>query len=429
MKKEEKLLAFLNDIDDEYIEEAMNYKPKKQGQKLWLRWGLAAAACLVIAACGVSGLLSPGSGKVEDGKTKGTISKPETDAVLPTLSVDNYKTAREKEPKQKIGNPSQQNDGNPWQPEAQVAALPVYENLSYTAESEQFEAPVSGETLDEEIQMTAAAIGMNVEQVEYEKAENPAAGGDSSDAHDGQEQEEILAYKATAQTDLGTITATCGNLTRVEFVQAQPLPEKYTVCEEAMDSEKAAEVTSYLLGKYGKMMGFSNPKASVRMFYDASGNVKWILSGYDDKGKDLEEQIVNYNLKRMRFHLNEQGQLTGIDMMDKLSCGKKIEEYPIITMEEAEKLLGRGEYVGNNEQPPAMENIEKASLVYLTGPECNIFMPYYAFDVKLGEQQNGLLHYSTYYVPAVKEEYLDKMPAADSKAGSEQGYEDGNGDG
>lgn len=411
MKREEKLLFFLNDIDDEYIEEAMSYKPKKQSaQKLWLRFGLLAAACLIVVVAGVSGLLSPGGEDGGNGGRNGTISEPGGGETLPTLSVENYKTAKQKEPKQKIGNPSQQNDGNPWQPDAQVAALPVYENLAYTVESEQFEAPVSSEALDEEIQMTAAAIGMNVGQVEYEKAENPPAGGESADAQGPEAEEEILAYKATAQTDMGTITATCGSLIQVDFTEAQLLPEEYTVCEEAMDSEKAESITTYLLGEYGKLMGFSNPKASVRMFYDDSGNAKWILAGYDDDGKDLKEQIVSYNLKRMRFQLDENGQLTGINMMDKLSCGKEIEEYPIITMEEAKKLLAQGKYVANNEQTPALENIEKAALVYLTEPECNIFMPYYAFDVKLGEQQNGLLHYSTYYVPAVKEEYLDKMP-------------------
>ena len=175
-----------------------------------------------------------------------------------------------------------------------------------------------------------------------------------------------------------------------------------------MDSVSAEKTTEYLLEQYGALMGFSNPKASVRMFYDEEKKPHWILSGYDC-GENLQEQIVSYNLKRMRFELNDEGQLTGIMMMDNLASGKKIEEYPIITSEEAKLLLRRGKYVAGNTEAPSLDDIERFSLIYLTGPQCNIFMPYYAFDVRIDEE-DGLICYSTYYVPAVREEYLSKMP-------------------
>lgn len=138
--------------------------------------------------------------------------------------------------------------------------------------------------------MTAAAMDMTVKDVEYHDGE-----GNSQDETD----QDGISYKATAHTDTGTITVTYNSFIKVEYDQPQSLPEEYTVAAEDMTNESAEEITEYLLGEYGKLMGFSNPKASIRMFYDSDGQAKWIFSGYDDNGDSLQEQIVSYNLKRM----------------------------------------------------------------------------------------------------------------------------------
>lgn len=414
--KEEKFLLLMNDIDDAYIREASEYRAEAEHKKAperkfsfrkpWLRYGALAAACLLVAVAAY-GLL-PGEGKGNDGKN--SVLKPGTESDLPTLSVEHY-AAKVKEPDEKFGNPSQESDGNPWAPDAEVETLPVYENIAYAGKADRQAAPVSNETLKETIQLTAAAMDMTVKDVEYHDGE-----GNSQDETD----QDDISYKAKAHTDTGTITVTYNSFIKVEYDQPQSLPQEYTVAAEDMTNEKAEEITEHLLDEYGKLMGFSNPKASIRMFYDSDGQAKWIFSGYDDNGDSLQEQIVSYNLKRMRFELDENGQLTGIAMLDNLASGRKIEEYPIITAEEAKELLSRGEYVTNHSISPKIENIEKEALIYLTGPECNIFMPYYAFDVRIDEKDGGLICYSTYYVPAVKEEYLDRMPASDGRQSSVQ---------
>lgn len=411
--KEDKLLSLIGDIDDEYIKEAAEYKieiekeQKPKAVSFWVKYGSLAAACVLIVVIAASGLL-PGQGNTADSVTDG--QGAQTEKTLPTLAVENYE-AKVKEPEKKIGNPSKERSGNPWEQDAELDSLPVYENMAYVGESDGA-AVVSDSTLNEEINQIAEQVDATVSNVEYSKA---SVSEDESPSSESSGEQNV--FKAVASTDLGTITVTASNFTKIEYSTPQTLPAQYTVPAEELTDEIAEKITEYLLGQYGALMNFSNPKASVRILYKEDGSPVWIFAGYDDRD-NLKEQIVSYNLKRMRFELDEYGQLTAIVMTDNLASGEKIEEYPIISEETARTLLNEGKYISNKAGPPAAE-IENATLVYLTGPECNIFMPYYAFDVYAGEESDGLIQYSTYYVPAVKEEYLNKMPDAEAEAEAE----------
>ena len=411
--KEDKLLSLIGDIDDEYIKEAAEYKIEIEKEKkvkpvsFWVKYGSLAAACVLIVVIAASGLL-PGQGNTADSVIDG--QGAQTEKTLPTLAVENYE-AKVKEPEKKIGNPSKERSGNPWEQDAELDSLPVYENMAYVGESDGA-AVVSDSTLNEEINQIAEQVDATVSNVEYSKA---SVSEDESPSSESSGEQNV--FKAVASTDLGTITVTASNFTKIEYSTPQTLPAQYTVPAEELTDEIAEKITEYLLDEYGNLMDFSNPKASVRILYKEDGSPVWIFAGYDDRD-NLKEQIVSYNLKRMRFELDEYGQLTAIVMTDNLASGEKIEEYPIISEETARTLLNEGKYISNKAGPPAAE-IENATLVYLTGPECNIFMPYYAFDVYAGEESDGLIQYSTYYVPAVKEEYLNKMPDAEAEAESE----------
>lgn len=54
-------------------------------------------------------------------------------------------------------------------------------------------------------------------------------------------------------------------------------------------------------------------------------------------------------------------------------------------------------------------------LAYLSGPLTEILQPYYRFYVRIpvtssDAQEAGLMEYGIYYVPALKEEYIENMP-------------------
>lgn len=428
MKKED-FLSVIGEIDDKYIEEAEKFTQndakkcrrfeQRSIRNKWLKLGSLAAACLVVCVAAAL-LLHDWYSEEQDSAEKNT-------KYLPTLSVEHY-TAKLREPEKKLGNPAVERDHSPWSEDASVDTLPVFENVAYAGSTEGEASQVSCESLNQEIMNAAECAGLHVNEIRYtrmkksdddkehEKTQTSEPTDLNADAEENVAAESddlTMACKAVAETDNGTIMTTSSRFTKIEYKKARELPEEYTVAKAELTDEKAEEITEYLLDEYGEMMDFSNPKANVYLFYDEDGNAVWNFAGYDGC-EELKEQIVSYNLKQIRFQLDDQGRLTDIIMMDKLACGKKIEEYPIISSEEAKILLSRGEYVASSQEAPSLDNIESAGLVYLAGPECNLFMPYYAFDVRVDEETNDLFHYSTYYVPAVREEYLEKMPAAES---------------
>ena len=63
---------------------------------------------------------------------------------------------------------------------------------------------------------------------------------------------------------------------------------------------------------------------------------------------------------------------------------------------------------------PGLEYIRKVELVYRSETYDTYFMPYYCFYVELPEQEgeNGLKTYGTYYVPAVKSDYISNIPTS-----------------
>lgn len=421
MKKKE-LISLIGEIDDKYIWEAERFS-KEDNEKSqiperpvyrhrWLKPLSLAAACLVV--CTAFALLSH--------DWNGQDSAEKNQKQLPTLEVEQY-MAKIAEPEKKRGNPVEERNHSPWSEDAEVDTLPVFENVAYAGGAEGDSVSVSREILDQEIMTAAESAGLHVDEIRYietgedddeitDENTQDSMGEDSKTGDNTQTESKAsaTACKAVADTDNGTIMTIGCRFTKIAYEEAQALPEEYTVEKTNLTDGKAEEITEYLLEQYGEMMGFANPKANVYCYYDEDGSAVWNFAGYDGC-EELKDQIVSYNLKQIRFQLDEEGRLTDIVMMDKLACGKKIEEYPIISCEEAKTLLSKGEYIAGSQEPPSLENIESSGLVYLAGPECSLFMPYYAFDVRVEGEENELIRYNTYYVPAVREEYLDKMPA------------------
>lgn len=99
-------------------------------------------------------------------------------------------------------------------------------------------------------------------------------------------------------------------------------------------------------------MSFKNPKQSTSAVYDETGNLKWIIKGYDDVG-DSKDEIINYSMKKMIFETDETGNLKSITLNDSLSSSRKIDSYPIISASAAKKLLEKGKLYYLWRQPAA----------------------------------------------------------------------------
>lgn len=400
--KSEKFLSAIGNIDDDFIEEAAEFQSpqeKKPLNRLWLRYG-SLAACLVVVIFSCVYFWPASEPMPVDGKK---VDKTALD--LPKLTIDVNHSSKEVRPK-KAADESLRNDGSPWSEDLNVKEMPVYKNTMYAA-AEGESAPVAEKELQDQAEVVAASLDTEVSAIYYDRGQEAADDTDGASV--------ATAYKATAATDIGEISVTSDHNTVITFAQSVELPEEYRFSPAEMNGEEAEVVTEYLLQEYGSLLSFKNPKQSASAVYDEMGNLKWIIKGYDDSG-DSKEEIVNYSMRKMVFETDEMGNLKSITLLDNLSSSEKIDSYPIITSTAAKKLLEKGSYITFDKNPlPDVERIENVNLVYLTGNTYETFLPYYSFDIRsqdLNSESSDLAQYATYYVPAVKGEYISNMPNA-----------------
>lgn len=440
MRAEEKLLRAMGDIEEEFITEAAAFLPETDAQgaqardrqvmdgqaqrgprrknRLW-RYGGVLAACLIIAVAAWVSLMP----EVKEPDKNPLIAKEQEQ--LPLLTIEEQqgdvhagkqtkKLPAETDADSKAGTGA-------WTDAETVEKLPVYSNETYGAvvaaenegsgdtETDAARTTVDRETLTDRVVMTAAAADLDVDPSEVViEPEGQAAGRKAG------------RFAARAETEQGTVAVSLDHESWIDFAQSVPLPEEYRIPAAQRSQENMEAAAGWLLSAYQDLTGFAGSRASVEVFWQEDGQ-KWILSGCEKKD-DTASQIVSYNLKRVFFQLDEAGNLSGILLRDYMACSEKIEEYPIITEAEAQKLLAAGKYTTRcGASMPGTQYIRRVSLVYLAGEQYNIFMPYYAFDVQLPEGAGGeeggetafdagLVDCGTYYVPAVKGDYIANMP-------------------
>ncbi|WP_425756948.1 hypothetical protein ACPW7J_04805 [Ihubacter sp. rT4E-8] len=411
MKMEEKFLSAIGDIEDDFISEAAACTPAavKKPKNLWLRYGCL-AACLVIAvvACVKMMPVEKGSG--------GNPLPQDNMAKLPILTIEEKQrdSHSEKRTKKVLAEESVRETENPWKSGSKVELLPVYSNDAFIANDENLKAAEEAAIVDR-VLLAAAAVDMDV------KADDVVIGCDYGEKDDG-----AVSFIAKAENDEGTIQSSRGHELLIQFADEVELPEECRIPKGERTQENMERVTAWLLDKYADLAGFEEGKAVAEAVWKEEWQ-KWMIGGYE-KTDTLEGDIVSYNLKRVFFHLDDAGNLQSIFIKDYLAGSEKIEEYPIISEDEAKRLLALGDYVTRYDHDmPGLGYIQRISLVYLAGDDFNIFMPYYAFDVKLPEgmapegdgeaslegetgTEGAYVDCATYYVPAVKSDYIANMP-------------------
>ena len=139
------------------------------------------------------------------------------------------------------------------------------------------------------------------------------------------------------------------------------------------------------------------------------------FSAYDSSGDDVTD-LLNYYFNQTDFLIDFDGRLSGIRINHGLSLAEKIDDYPIISVEEAINHLLEGNYQTTvSYETPEREAIAKIELGYRTGPLEETFLPYYIFYILLPqdsdvEMADGLNMYGVYYVPAIEGKYIENMP-------------------
>lgn len=199
---------------------------------------------------------------------------------------------------------------------------------------------------------------------------------------------------------------------RINFSQDSgvKLPTDYYLGENSTPEELEA-AGRYLLNEYSGLINMSDP--ILTEYTEHNG-----VAAFYEKGADLSENIANQSIKHVEFS-GENNNLTSIIICEEYTLCEKIADYPIITEKDAEKLLRNGNYLSTiNSTMYTLKEDDEIGLIeltYLSGRGYECIMPFYLFYVRLPEEEFGHEEgddiYGLFYVPAVRGEYLENMPA------------------
>lgn len=394
--KSEVILDAIGEADDKYIEEAAP-KEKRAKKRSWVKWG-AAAACLALAVyAGFRFLPTESSGPNVAGGT----------GSLPTLTIPSETETGGMGFEACMAHEiSELDDGNPWSADTRLKTLPVYKNNTVYNSAGVGGPGIGRERMLEAAERAAKALKMKITGVVYDTAGNP-----SKDS--GAEDDAVSSLTAT--TDTAKIEVTGNGMVTVSFKESIKLPQEYGFTYTDPSDEEAGKATDYLMERFSDFLSFRKPQKALFADYTFDGNRNRSYCAYDADG-DITERILNYNFNQVQFAPDDDGNLMLIRKYDGLSCAEKIGDYPLVTSEEALKLLLDGNYVTSvPEKMPGEEYVAKTELVYKTGYTNATFLPYYRFWVELPDMklENGLKTFGAYYVPAVQRRYLSNMPLWD----------------
>lgn len=393
--KSEMILEAIGEADDRYIEEAAP-KEKRVKRHAWMKWS-AAAACLALAV--YAGIRLVPAGSSGPNVSGGTGS-------LPMLTISSEEPGGMGFEACMAHEISELDNGNPWSADTRLKTLPVYKNKMVYNRAGVGGSGIGKERMLESAERAAKALKMKITGVAYETAGNPSKGG-------GAEDDTI--FSVTATTDTAKIEVTANDMITVSFRESVELPKGYSFTYTNPSDEEAGKAADYLMERFSDFLSFRKPQKTLFADYTFDGNRNRSYYAYDEDG-DLAERILNFNFNKVQFAPDDSGNLMLIRKDNGLSCAEKIGDYPLVTPEEALRLLLDGNYITSTpEKMPGEEYVAKTELVYKTGYTNATFLPYYRFWVELPDMrlENGLKTFGAYYVPAVQRRYISNMPLWD----------------
>lgn len=395
MKKED-LSDALNLIDDDLIEETDAARKINKKYKLMRYIRVSVAACLVVAIGIGSIFLFP---ELKPNQQDPQIN-PNKNTNLPMLTIsENFGTMGFEA--YMAHDISELVNANPWYDGCDITILPVYKNT-----------------------LNVDKIG-KITNADNEKMNSLIL--DITKRYGLKENEIVITKDSNAYTDSLFVKAENFEIrvdpeltATIEFDPAVSLPAEYNFTYYNSSYEDMLTAAEYFKSEYSSLINFKKPQTNItRGDYNIYDQQSYSIEFFDSSG-DLTEDIINYNFNRVTF--------TSDDTEDKLwlinvyepDLSVKIGNYPIITVDEAEKLLKKGIFITSVPSCYEMniENVRKVELVYRnTYWMDKIYMPYYKFYIEIPELENrfghGLKHYGAYYVPAVESEYISNMPMYD----------------
>lgn len=388
-------------IDPSYIEGADVMVSKKKS--VLIRLGVV-AACLAFTVFAGAKILSHENNK---------IINPD----MPMLSVSEITSTMGYEGYTAY-DISELVNANPWNEDFKLSTLPVYQN-TFNYDENNFESGVDLDKIRKFILEIANRAGLDENNLTV-----------TYDTPDEEEKQKIIDKFNSAGVTVSKgyftptkliinsqgieIEADSSMTATVHFEPALTVPSEYNFTHFSSYNDKC-DVAEYLKTKYKSLIGIEDPQADIfGGDYNIYGQQQYSVGFFED-GQDKTEKIINYNFNRVTFANDDDGKLFIVRICQP-DLSVKAGDYPVISSNEARKLLIKGNFITTVPYEFSGEEfVEKTELIYRTDKNEKYFMPYYRFYVELPElkQEDGLKTYGIYYVPAVESAYISDMPVWD----------------
>ena len=403
--KAEDISNALNEINEEYIESANERRKTKVKNSGLIKWVSAAAAMAVVVLIGTK-VFVPNTPEGNDepvGEVGGT--EAEYGAYLPILEYIESNTTAYGFEGYMAYDISELSSGNPWNEEMVFEALPVYRNNSFNEIGIAYPG-IGEEAMNKKLENIAEKTDLEMRGIiEATYVGDFSSGSGIPDDFITDIKADFGSYTIEIQSN-GSIVAMYNGF------EGEALPEEYSFTYNNTTEGEAFETIAYLYENYGDIIGLPEATFVTSKEYTFSGEEIRDYRIYDFSGDEIKD-MLNFAFSEVQLAPNDEGKLMLIRINDKLSCGEKIGDYPIISPEEATDMLLEGGYITTVPyKMPGNKYIAKVELIYRSSISENIWMPYYRFLVELPEmeQENGLKNFGAYYVPAVEVKYITGLP-------------------
>lgn len=398
MKKNEKLLEQLGEVDDKYIVESA---PETRSKKSHIKWAVIGA--MGAAAAGI--VLWQGTKNIPDRKADKKVPEstttygqriefPENTGELPIIRTKNGETGGMGFEGSMTYNLSDLLDGNPSRENCEFTELPVFIEPSNEIYCHG-DFPVYTRDEMEERLKDVAGLLTDEEFTPVDRNSN----GNYYEAKAGNIELSMDAYSSRIY---------------IEFENSVELPPKYDICD-TTDRDHAERSLKYLGEKYRDVIRMNNPTPSVFTDFNIYNEPHTTFTLYDNS-EDPLTALINYNLRKVYFYGG--ANLTTISIFNEYDYKEFAGMYPVISYDEAYEKLISGEYyttVWEEEYIPDGINVDE---IFFTGIEYKrthdykYTLPYYRFLIELHSEwtsknvSESIKEYGAFYVPAVSPEYL-----------------------
>ncbi len=442
---EEKLLEALSHVDEKYIEEALpacigvsgetnalseqpHGKVKEKYGTVYARmkWSMVAACLCLVVFGGLyflsvqrengNQLLGSDTGDVSEellAETEGiqpSVSEPiveivEKHALLENLEVDVRGGAGEG---LLFYDMEELESWNFPELEQLPETLPVYRNLSFFDGSG---VPVylNEEELWELAETAAESLDATINQVTYERLK---------DCSEDYGEDERIVY-LVADTEVGTVELEADGLGKISFKEPVQIPGEYRLVGNDGACKLGEEALRYLAERYADLLSLEDAVVYSNYDYNIHGDRNYTYHAYE-QGDTALESFLNYHFAEVRFSpAYDKNAVDIIWFGDKRRSAEYIKDYPLMSPQEAKKLLQEGQYF-NYTDPKISEMglsggaITEPELTYRVHNSCKLYIPYFIFyaevpQTNLEAESLGLKDYIPYYVPAIQRGYWDEV--------------------